>query len=405
MTESKLQPIGRRWVLYTGLAALVVIAGAVALRLALPEPAPKVTQTVPAAYVVPGTPPAVPWPGTGQATVEVEGLGGLGSSGESRPVPIASVAKMMTAYLVLHEHPMGTDQNGPTLTITPDEAAAYPAQLASGQSLVKVEAGEVLTERQALQALLLPSANNIAYILGRWIAGGQDTFVARMNQTAAELGMAQTHYTDPSGLDEKTVSTALDQVKLARKAMAVPALAQIVALKEATIPVAGLVRNVNKLLGADGIVGIKTGSTDQAGGCLVFAASVDVAGHPLTVLGAVLGAAGGMSDAFTASQRLVQTARDAVHPYRVVQAGQQVASVVGAMGRTTTLVAAGDVEVLGWPGLTYRVDTSTTVPRAVASGAGVGTLQLTASAPAASTPVRTAGSLAPPGWWERLTRR
>ncbi len=400
-----MRPVSRRWVLSTALAALVVVSGALALRLGLPQPMPQVTQTVPAAYVVPGTPPTVSWPSVGQATVEVEGLGGLGSSGVSQPVPIASVAKMMTAYVVLKEHPIGMDEAGPTLTVSNEEAAAYPAQLASGQSLVKVEAGEVLTERQALEALLLPSANNVAYILARWVAGGTDAFVARMNQTAARLGMAQTHYTDPSGLDDKTVSTATDQVKLARMAVAVPALAQVVAMKEATLPVVGLVKNVNKLLGQDGIAGIKTGSTDQAGGCLVFSANVDVAGHPVTVLGAVLGASGGMSDAFTASQRLVQVARDAVHPYRVVQAGQPVATVRAAMGQATTLVAAGDVEVLGWPGLRYQVDTVAKVPAEVGAGAEIGTLQLTASGPAASTAVRTSGALASPGWWDKLTHR
>jgi D-alanyl-D-alanine carboxypeptidase (penicillin-binding protein 5/6) len=392
-------------VLYTGLAALVVVGGALALQLGIPLPAPRVTQLVPAAYVVPGTPPTVPWPGGGQAALEVDGLGALGSSGASQPAPIASVAKMMTAYVVLKERPIGADEPGPTLTVTPDEAAAYPAQLASGQSLVKVEAGEVLTERQALEALLLPSANNVAYILGRWVAGGTDAFVAKMNQTAARLGMAQTHYTDPSGLDEKTVSTATDQVKLAHMAMRLPALAAVVAMKEATLPVAGLVKNVNKLLGQDGFVGIKTGSTDQAGGCLVFAADVDVAGHPVTILGAVLGAGGGMSEAFTTSQRLVQTAKDLVRPYRVVSAGQPVAAVQAALGRGTTLVAAGDVDVLGWPGLRYRVDTWARVPAQIGAGAGVGTLQLTGSGPAASTTVKTNSALEQPGWWERLTHR
>jgi hypothetical protein len=118
--------------------------------------------------------------------------------------------------------------------------------------MVEVVAGEVLTERQALQALLLPSANNIAYILARWDAGGRAAFVARMNQAAAQLGMAQTRYTDPSGLDPTTVSTAADQVTLARAAMEVPALAQIVAMPQAMLPVVGLVKNVNALLGQDG---------------------------------------------------------------------------------------------------------------------------------------------------------
>jgi D-alanyl-D-alanine carboxypeptidase (penicillin-binding protein 5/6) len=226
-----------------------------------------------------------------------------------------------------------------------------------------------------------------------------------MNQVAAQLGMAHTRYTDPSGLDPNTVSTATDQVKLAHTAIAVPALAQIVAMPQATLPVAGLVKNVNTLLGRDGIVGIKTGSTDQAGGCLVFAAKIGVEGRQFRVIGAVLGTGPSMEQAFAASQRLVQTAKSAVQPYRVLQAGQPVATVRGAIGRSTTLVAAGDVDVLGWPGLSYRVHTRATVPGRVAAAAGVGTLELTALGTAVSTGVRTTGALIPPNWWHRMIRR
>src|SRR5262249_52322622 len=161
----------------------------------------------------------------------------------STPVPIASVTKVMTAYLVLHDHPMRTNEDGDKLTVTADEAAAYPDELASGQSLVQVNAGEVLTERQALQALLLPSANNIASILPRWDAGNQAAFVKKMNETAARLGMRHTHYSDPAGFLDATVSTAADQVTLAHSALAVPVLAQIVSMPQAVVPVAGLVKN------------------------------------------------------------------------------------------------------------------------------------------------------------------
>jgi len=70
---------------------------------------------------------------------------------------------------------------------------------------------EQLTELQALQALLLPSANNIAAVLARWDGGSAGRFVARMNATARSLGMTHTRYTDPSGYDDATVSTAADQ--------------------------------------------------------------------------------------------------------------------------------------------------------------------------------------------------
>jgi D-alanyl-D-alanine carboxypeptidase (penicillin-binding protein 5/6) len=395
----------RLWLYVAVLVPVLAAAGLAAVRLVGPMPAPQVIQAVPETYVIPGTPPVLPWPKDGQAVLEVEGLGGLGSSGGSKPVPIASVTKVMTAYLVLRDHPMRPDENGPTLTVSADEAAAYPDELAAGQSLVQVAAGEVLTERQALQALLLPSANNMAYILARWDAGGRAAFVAKMNQAADGLGMKHTRYTDPSGLDPTTVSTAADQVTLARAAMGVPALAQIVAMPQATVPVAGVIRNVNTLLGQDGIVGVKTGSTDAAGGCLVFAADIGVEGHPLKVIGAVLGPGPEVEDAFTATRRLVQMGTGVLHLYRAVQAGQLVATVRGPLGQSTTLVASDDLDVLGWPGLSYRLDTNATVPDRIAAAVGVGKLRLTAANTAVSTDVQTTGALIPPHWWERMIRR
>ncbi|MET7427209.1 D-alanyl-D-alanine carboxypeptidase [Dactylosporangium sp. NPDC005555] len=394
----------RLWLSVTVAVTVLAAGGFIAFRLARSVPAPKIVQTAPQTYAIPGVPPVLPWPQAGQAAVEVDGLGRLGTSGDARPVPIASVAKVMTAYLVLRDHPLRVDEDGPTLTVSAEEAAAYPSQLASDQSLVRVIAGEVLTERQALQALLLPSANNIAHILARWDAGSSDAFVTKMNQAAAQLGMTDTRYTDPSGLAPSTVSTAADQVTLARVAMRLPVLAQIVAMPQATLPVVGQVRNVNTMLGKDGVVGIKTGSTDEAGGCLLFAAEISAEGQRFWLIGAVFAPGPSMADAFAASSRLIQAGSGLLHKYRVVRAGEVVATARGPMGRKTTLAATGDVDVLGWPGLTYRIDTLATVPGHVGAGTGVGTLKLTASAAAVTTSLQTTAALAPLSWWERFAR-
>ena len=168
----------------------------------------------------------------------------------------------------------------------------YPSQVAAGDSLVAVAAGETLTERQALEALLLPSADNMAWILARWDAGGQAAFAAKMNAAARSLAMTGTSYTDPSGLDPSTTSTAADQVRLGIAAMGVPALAAITAESTAVVPVAGVVRNTNTLLGQDGIVGLKTGSTQAAGGCLLVAAWREVNGHRTLIVAATFGQPG-----------------------------------------------------------------------------------------------------------------
>jgi serine-type D-Ala-D-Ala carboxypeptidase (penicillin-binding protein 5/6) len=231
----------------------------------------------------------IAWPREGQAAVAVDGLGTFTGPGAATPVPIASVAKVMTAYLVLREDPLGPGEEGFTMEVTEADVEDFHQRVDSNQSVVAVEAGEVLSERQALEALMLPSANNVAVMLAVHEASSVEAFLGEMNVAAAELGMGKTHYTDPSGLEDTTVSTAADQLKLSRAAMADPTFAEIVAMPSTVLPVAGEVTNFNGLVGNEGFVGIKTGSDDAAGGCLLFAKRVEVEGHTRTMIGAVLG--------------------------------------------------------------------------------------------------------------------
>jgi serine-type D-Ala-D-Ala carboxypeptidase (penicillin-binding protein 5/6) len=252
---------------------------------------------------------AVSWPADGVSAADISGFGVVAGPGAARPVPIASVAKLMTAYVVLHDHPLPSGGSGPDITVQSSEAAAYQSQVHDGDSLVPVVAGETLTERQALEALLLPSADNMAWILARWDAGSQAAFVARMNATARHLGMTGTSYTDPSGLDPSTTSTAADQVRLGMAAMQVPALAAITAMPTAVVPVAGVVHNYNTLLGQDGIVGLKTGSMQAAGGCVVIAAWYNAGARNILIVAATFGQPGSaqtiLPNALDAGQMLV----------------------------------------------------------------------------------------------------
>jgi D-alanyl-D-alanine carboxypeptidase (penicillin-binding protein 5/6) len=232
------------------------------------------------------------WPADGQAAYVETGRSVIRASPNQHPAPIASVAKVMTAYLVLRDRPLRLGDEGPTITLTDADLADTERRRRRGESVVPVAAGERLTELQALQALLLPSANNIAVVLARWVAGSEGRFVTRMNATARSLGMAHTRYTDPSGYDDATVSTAADQVRLVVRAMRLPVLASIVATSSATLPVAGTVHNTDALLGQGGFVGVKTGSTDAAGGCFAFRAIRRVGGKRTTVTGVVLGQPG-----------------------------------------------------------------------------------------------------------------
>jgi D-alanyl-D-alanine carboxypeptidase (penicillin-binding protein 5/6) len=250
-----------------------------------------------------GALPSAVWPANGQTAVQI-GQSQVQAGPNQHAAPIASVAKVMTAYLVLRDHPLQPGQDGPTITLTDADVADTDRRRRQQESVVSIAAGEQLTERQALQALLLPSANNIAAVLARWDAGSAERFVARMNATARSLGMTHTRYTDPSGYDDTTVSTAADQVRIVNRAMRLPVFASIVATASATLPVAGTVHNTNRLLGRNGFVGVKTGSTVAAGGCFAFRAIRWIHGKRTTITGVVLGQPG-LAAAFAAADTMV----------------------------------------------------------------------------------------------------
>jgi D-alanyl-D-alanine carboxypeptidase (penicillin-binding protein 5/6) len=266
--------------------------------------------------------------------VALTGFGMLGSAGPSRPVPIASLAKVMAALVVLHDHPLAPGQPGPVVTITPDDQAIYAAENAVGDSVAPVRSGERFSELQLLEALLIPSADNVAQVLARWDAGSDGVFVVRMNSMAAKLGMRASHYADESGLAAETVGTARDQLVLAEAAAANPVLMSIVRQPVVTLPDGTTLSNYDTLLGQDGVIGIKTGSTVASGGCFMFAADRVAGGRRVEVLGVVLGQRSRpfIGAALSASRTLIGPALTAVQSVTVVPAGTTVAQIVTAWG-------------------------------------------------------------------------
>jgi D-alanyl-D-alanine carboxypeptidase (penicillin-binding protein 5/6) len=227
-------------------------------------------------------PSPIRWPLRGQGAL-VLGNGRPAASPHEQPVPIASLAKVMTAYLTLEHYPLNGVQHGFTITVSGAQAQAET----QGQSVVAVQAGEQLSERQLLEALLVPSGNNIAEMLAARVAGSESRFIAEMNAQAHALGMDHTTYTDPSGLDPSTVSTAADQLRVFERAIRFPVFRRIVSMASVTLPVAGTLTNYNPLI-AEGYAG-KTGSDSAAEGCLAFFTHVTIGGRRLTAVGVVTG--------------------------------------------------------------------------------------------------------------------
>ncbi|EQD35962.1 peptidase S11 D-alanyl-D-alanine carboxypeptidase 1, partial [mine drainage metagenome] len=214
------------------------------------------------------------------------------SHGPPSAVPIASLTKMMTAYVILQDHPLGPGQSGPDIRIdSTDIDITYNDEL-NDETMVPVVHGELLTEKQALDGLLVHSACNLAYALARWDSGSVSAFVTKMNATARRLGLDATSYAGPAGFSPASVSTPADLVKLATVAMSIPAFAQIVDHPSVTLPVAGTLYNYVSAIGQDGVIGIKSGFNYQSQGCVVLAATRYVDGKPVLLIAAVTGQGG-----------------------------------------------------------------------------------------------------------------
>ncbi|MEU5877505.1 D-alanyl-D-alanine carboxypeptidase [Spirillospora sp. NPDC047279] len=400
--ESPKRKKRRGWLI--ALVVVVLLAGgAVAGQLLRPLPKPTVALTLPAAsHTFAGAKPSLAWPANGQSVIYVDGIGTMGAAGGSVPIPTASVAKVMTAYVFLKSHPLQSGEDGPTYTVSQQAAARLPAQKQRGESLLEVTAGQRLTERKALEALMIISANDVAHELARWDAGNPQAFVQKMNAAAQELGMTSTRYTDPSGYQSTTVSTAADQVKLLRAAMKIPAFAEIVNQRTFMPSDGGQPRTGgNILLGQLGVVGGKTGYTDAAGGNFIFAARKRVGSVSTLIVGAVMGQRSPSAmGAIDAAKNLVAGAEQALVATTLAPAGTKVAEVDDGLGGITPLNAKTPLTVVGWAGLTVPVKLKATAPHEAASGERLGTV----SAGPAKAQLVLGTALDEPSITTRLTR-
>jgi serine-type D-Ala-D-Ala carboxypeptidase (penicillin-binding protein 5/6) len=314
-------------------------------------PPPVLSLTAAARTVVAGALPGMPWPAAGEAAIGVQGSGLIAASQRQPEVPIASVTKVMTALLVLRDHPLAGESGGPSFRMTEQDALDFQHDAESGDSNLMVVAGEVLDERQLLEALLIPSADNIADYLARWDAGSVGAFVARMNTEAQALGMTSTHYADASGLDPASRSTAADQVRLAAVAMSNPVFAGIVRQPTVQLPVSGKVWNYNPIIGTDGVVGVKSGFTDEASGCLVAAAWREVGGRAVLLVSAALGQPLGLYQAGDVDRALLDAATPLLQLRAVITEGTPIAAArVPWSSRATPAAAGAAASVVVWPG-------------------------------------------------------
>jgi D-alanyl-D-alanine carboxypeptidase (penicillin-binding protein 5/6) len=389
------------------LVALAVVAATifVAVRLSAPVPDAVVTSSLRPSVSIPHSTISLPWPATGQSAFAVPSVGLDVASGPEQSAPVASLTKMMTAYVILHDHPLKPGQSGPHITITQADVNDYDSDTTLDEANAEVTLGEVLTERQVLGGMLVHSANNYADALAMWDAGTIAAFVAKMNRTAAGLGMDHTHYADPSGYDVASVSTPSDLLKVAVPDMTDPTFASLVDMTSITLPVAGTITTYTPLLGVQGVIGVKSGFTTAAGGCDVLAIVRRVHGLPVLIFGAVTGQTGPnvLNEAATMALTLANAVSTSIGATAIVRSGTVVATATSA-GHTISATAQGTGAVLSWPGIKVSqllVANKTLIP-GTKRGTRIGTVWVETGTQRVLIPVLLSGNLPKESLMQRL---
>lgn len=383
------------------IAALpLAIALGGAIQLGRPVPAAAIT-VAPGELKLPGQFRWQP-PRQGQAAIGEQGLGLIAATPNQEPQPIASLAKVMTAYLLLQARPLRVGQDGPVTTITAKDVAQYEHDVKLGYSVAKVRAGDKLTQRQLLEALMLPSADNVATLLAQQLAGSEEAFVRQMNAAAKALGMTQTHYADASGVSAETVSTAADQLKLAQVAMADRTFREVVAMPQTTLPTAGTVYNVNFMVGKQGVSGVKTGSTLAAGSCFVGSYPVTIGGKPRLVLAAVLGQVS-LREAITYDVAQLHAAAPQLKEYALTAVDRGAAKLEAPWTGPVALAPAKPVKVFGYPGMPVRLSAGEPAALPIPLGRPVAELTIGTGDARQAVALHAGRAIAAPGMWWRLS--
>lgn len=342
------------------------------------------------------------WPDDGSAAISAPDYPGATQfHGSDDSIPIASMTKTVTALVLLDKKPLEGDAEGPTISFTQKDVDIWNEVIADGGSWAPVEAGTSMTEKEALTAMLVPSANNYAISLVNWAFGSTGSFVSAANGWLKDKGFTGTKLVSPDGLDAGNVSTTKDLIGIGKLMLASPALSSIVSQKAVTLPGAGAQDNTNELLGIDGIDGIKTGNTDEAGYCLLFSAEVPVGTAKVRVLGVVLGAAD-HDELWANVTGLLESMKTGFHEVQAATSGQVFGSYTTAWGASSQLVATTGATIVVWADTPIEVALETRPLQAGSRGEVVGTVIFTVNGTTQKADVALAKDVPDPGFGWRL---
>lgn len=315
--------------------------------------------------------------------------------------PLASLTKMMTAYIVLKDHPLKEGTEGPRVNITQSDVEEYEKFKKEGQSVAKVVNNESLSERKLVEGMLIPSANNFAYILARWDSGNVENFVRKMNKTASLLGLENTHYVGPAGAKAQNISTALNQFMLAKKVMEIRAFKHIVAMPQTYIPKEGIVYNVDYDLGKDGIEGIKTGTSSRALGNFIFYAVK----HNIHMLGVLLGVNGEepLMDALKDAKYIIKQFSGELFKRNIVKKDEEV-GLLEINNKKVKLIATKSLSITEYPGLkvSFSISIKHHLKLPINSNQKIGYLEISLNNMKRQIPIATTSKISKPSITDKI---
>jgi D-alanyl-D-alanine carboxypeptidase (penicillin-binding protein 5/6) len=351
----------------------------------------------------PTSQPAIGFPAYGASGVGAIGYEGvLASAGPTTPLPIASITKVVTALVVLSVKPLGATDTGPSIVFGPADEQFYADQVAQNGVVEPVSDGEAVAQRTVMTVMLMASANNYADSLANWAFGSKGAYVAAARAWLSSHGLAATTVVDPTGISPSNTSTITDLVEIARLAVADPVVSQIAATASIDVPGIGTVTNRNELLGIDGVNGIKTGTLDESGACLLFSATGTIGTTPVTLVGAVLG--GPDHPTVDAAVRAVLAeAKAGFHEVTLTPAGQSFATYATEWGDSADAVTAQSQSLLLWQDTPISVSVRADPVKLAPAGMTVGEVTFTAGLQTAAAPLVLSRTIDDPGPWWRLT--
>ena len=368
--------------------AFALIAGPVAAG----NPPPPAVAKASSGAGPPTAPPAV----NAKAWILVDSRTGkvLDSHAAAKRLPIASTTKLMTAYVALKELPL-------TKIVR-----ASPYHPIYGESLLNLRVGQRVSVRDLLYGLILRSGNDAAYDLARAAAGSEAAFVRQMNRRAAALGLADTHYSNPIGLDERgNHSSARDLATLTQRLLRIPAFARIADSREADLNSLRPPRRITTinelLLDAPWVNGVKTGHTFDAGYVLVGSGRR----KGVDLISVVIGAPT-EEERYAASLRLLESGFARYRRRMPVRAGQDLAEPsIRYAGGELPLRAARDLPAGVYNGQKLSVDVHAPaeVEGPIERGQALGSATvLVDGLPAGTTTLRASRAIPKAGSFDRV---